>query len=179
MFADVVCEPVQVNAVKALGGEVRLIGESYTETQSYAWQAAADEGRSFIAPYDDPLTIAGQGTIGVEILKQLGTRTDDLDAIFIPIGGGGLIAGIAAYVKELKPSVKIIGVEPTGANCMAQSLQHGERVELTRVDPFADGVAVKSVGAVRPCGLRPLLRCLRTGMAYTMASDCADDSMQQ
>lgn len=140
---------VQVNAVKALGGEVRLIGESYTETQAYAWRAADEEQRSFVAPYDDPYTIAGQGTIGVEILKQLGARINSLDAIFVAIGGGGLIAGIAAYVKELKPGIKVIGVEPTGANCMAQSLKHGERVQLTRVDAFADGVAVKSVGAVR------------------------------
>jgi hypothetical protein len=128
---------------------VRLVGESYTETQAYAFQAAADEGRSFVAPYDDPLTIAGQGTIGAEILKQLGSQVDKLDAIFVAIGGGGLIAGIAAYVRALKPSIKIIGVEPSGANCMAQSLAAGRRVQLSRVDAFADGVAVKSVGAVR------------------------------
>ena len=128
---------------------MRLVGESYTETQAYAFQTAADENRAFVAPYDDPLTIAGQGTIGVEILKQLGTNMANLDAIFVAIGGGGLIAGIASYVKALKPEVKVIGVEPTGANCMAQSLAHGERVTLSRVDAFADGVAVKSVGAVR------------------------------
>ena len=135
---------------------MRLIGESYTETQAYAFQAAADENRSFVAPYDDPLTIAGQGTIGAEILKQLGSEVDKLDAIFVAIGGGGLIAGIAAYVRALKPSIKIIGVEPTGANCMAQSLAAGRRVQLSRVDAFADGVAVKSVGAVR---------CLRSTFA--------------
>jgi threonine dehydratase len=140
---------VQVAAVKALGGMVRLVGDSYTETQSYAWQAAVEEKRAFIAPYDDPLTIAGQGTIGVEILKQLGSNIDELEAVFVPVGGGGLLAGIAAYIKALKPSVKLIGVEPTGANCMAQSLARGQRVQLSRVDPFADGVAVKSVGAVR------------------------------
>jgi threonine dehydratase len=140
---------VQVSAVRALGGIVRLVGESYTETQSYAWKASVDEGRAFIAPYDDPLTIAGQGTIGIELMKQLGSRIDNVHAIFVPIGGGGLFAGIAAYVKALRPSVKVIGVEPSGANCMAQSLKHGQRVQLSKVDAFADGVAVKSVGAVR------------------------------
>lgn len=149
----------QVEAVRARGGNVRLIGESYTETQAHAFQAAVEEGRTFVAPYDDPLTIAGQGTIGQEVLRQLGTTIDQLDAIFVAIGGGGLIAGIAAYVKTLRPDVKIIGVEPTGANCMAQSLAHGRRVQLSRVDAFADGVAVKSVGAVRFCCLTPGLQC--------------------
>jgi threonine dehydratase len=107
-----------------------------------------DEERAFIAPYDDPLTIAGQGTIGMELMKQLGSRIDNTHAIFVPIGGGGLIGGIAAYVKALRPSVKVIGVEPVGANCMAQSLKHGQRVQLSKVDAFADGVAVKTVGAV-------------------------------
>jgi threonine dehydratase len=138
-----------VDAVKALGGEARLVGDSYTETQAHAWAAAEKEQRSFIAPYDDPLTIAGQGTIGAEILKQLGQDVENLHAIFVPIGGGGLIAGVATYVKALRPEVKMIGVEPTGANCMAQSLQAGRRVTLSKVDAFADGVAVKSVGAVR------------------------------
>eukprot|EP00892_Ulva_mutabilis_P012128 jgi/Ulvmu1/9288/UM050_0037.1 len=148
---SVICMPIntptiKVSAVKALGGEVRLVGESYTETQAYAWEVAEQDGRTFIAPYDDPYTIAGQGTIGAEVLKQLGHSVEDLDAVFVPIGGGGLIAGIAVYIKALKPNVKIIGVEPTGANCMAQSLQAGRRVTLSRVDAFADGVAVKSVG---------------------------------
>lgn len=84
---------VQVDAVRARGGEVRLVGESYTETQAYAQAASEAENRAFIAPYDDPLTIAGQGTIGAEILKQLGTKVDDLRYIFVAIGGGGLIAG--------------------------------------------------------------------------------------
>jgi threonine dehydratase len=141
---------MQVDAVRALGGEVRLVGDSYTETQSYAWQAAEEERRSFIAPYDDPLTIAGQGTVGTEILKQLGSRVEDLHAVFVPIGGGGLIAGIAAYIKALRPDVSIIGVEPSGANCMALSLREGRRVTLSKVDAFADGVAVKSVGMVLP-----------------------------
>jgi threonine dehydratase len=147
---------------------VRLIGESYTETQAHAYACAAEENRTFIAPYDDPLTIAGQGTIGVEILKQLGSGIERLDAIFVAIGGGGLIAGIAAYVKALKPDVKIIGAEPTGANCMAQSLRRGQRVTLSRVDAFADGVAVKSVGAARvlPAALPAALIALGDGNVY-------------
>lgn len=143
---------------------MRLIGESYTETQAYAWQAAEEEQRSFIAPYDDPLTIAGQGTAGAEILKQLGQNVQDLHAIFVPIGGGGLIAGIAAYVKALRPDISIIGVEPVGANCMALSLREGRRVTLSKVDAFADGVAVKSVGLVLLPLLLSLLYALGLGL---------------
>lgn len=146
----VICMPVttpaiKVAAVQALGGTVELVGESYQECQARAIQRSADEGRVFIAPYDDPYTIAGQGTIAAEILRQC--DMNKLDAIFVAIGGGGLVAGVAAYVKALKPSIKIIGVEPAGANAMAQSLAIGERVVLSRVDSFADGVAVKYVGA--------------------------------
>jgi threonine dehydratase len=97
-----------------------------------------------VAPYDDPYTIAGQGTIGDEILRQIG-NPDDLEAIFVAIGGGGLIAGIGAYVRALAPHVKLIGVEPAGANAMAMSLAKGARVTLSKVDGFADGVAVKQV----------------------------------
>lgn len=145
-----ICMPVstpdiKVSNVRRLGGEVELVGESYQETQAHAVQRSIKEGIAFIPPYDDPYTIAGQGTIGDEILRQIGDQ-DALDAIFVPIGGGGLIAGIAAFVKAIKPNVQIIGVEPTGANAMAQSLQLGERITLSRVDAFADGVAVKQVG---------------------------------
>jgi threonine dehydratase len=146
----VICMPtttpdIKVAAVRALGGNVELAGDSYQETQAHAQARSANEGRVFIAPYDDPYTIAGQGTIAAEILRQC--NMDTLDAIFVAIGGGGLVAGIAAYVKALKPEIKVIGVEPTGANAMAQSLALGERVVLSRVDAFADGVAVKQVGA--------------------------------
>ncbi|GAB4821594.1 hypothetical protein N2152v2_008640 [Parachlorella kessleri] len=147
---SVICMPestpdIKVSAVRALGGTVELVGESYNEAQAHAQARAAAEGRVFIAPYDDPYTIAGQGTIGNEVLRQC--KMDELDAIFVAVGGGGLVAGIAAYIKALKPHVKIIGVEPTGANAMAQSLAAGRRVTLTKVDAFADGVAVKYVGA--------------------------------
>jgi threonine dehydratase len=146
----VICMPVttpaiKVAAVQALGGTVELFGESYQECQARAIQRSADEGRVFIAPYDDPYTIAGQGTIAAEILRQC--DMNKLDAIFVAIGGGGLVAGVAAYVKALKPSIKIIGVEPVGANAMTQSLALGERVVLSLRDSFADGVAVKYVGA--------------------------------
>lgn len=124
---------------------MELVGESYQETQEYAQAKSARDGRVFIAPYDDPYTIAGQGTIAAEILRQL--NMDEIDAVLVAVGGGGMIAGIAAYIKSLKPDIKVIGVEPSGANAMAQSLALGERVQLSRVDAFADGVAVKMVGA--------------------------------
>lgn len=146
----IICMPIttpeiKVAAVKALGGTVELVGESYQETQVYAQEKSRKDGMVFIAPYDDPYTIAGQGTVGAEILRQC--DLNNLEAVFVPVGGGGLIAGIAAYIKAVCPSIKIIGVEPVGANAMAQSLAQGERVTLSRVDTFADGVAVKQVGA--------------------------------
>ncbi|PNH07340.1 Threonine dehydratase biosynthetic, chloroplastic [Tetrabaena socialis] len=146
----IICMPVntpeiKVANVRKLGGQVVLVGESYQEAQAAAVARAAEEGLAFIPPYDDPFTIAGQGTIGDEILRQA-SDPDKIDAIFVPIGGGGLIAGIAAYTKALNPNIQIIGVEPTGANAMAISLARGARVTLSRVDAFADGVAVKQVG---------------------------------
>ena len=165
---------IKLAAVRRLGGVVDLAGESYSETQAHAIARAAAEGLAFVPPYDDPYTIAGQGTIGAEILRQLpvisgagvgggasvsasmdgGASGDEeaatpgaLDAVFIAIGGGGLAAGVAAYIKALRPEVAVYGVEPAGANAMAQSLAVGRRVTLTRVDGFADGVAVKTVGA--------------------------------
>ncbi|GFR47671.1 hypothetical protein Agub_g9415 [Astrephomene gubernaculifera] len=146
----IICMPVntpeiKVANVRKLGGQVVLVGESYQEAQAAAVARAAAEGLTFIPPYDDPYTIAGQGTIGDEILRQV-SDPDKLDAIFVPVGGGGLIAGIAAFTKALKPDIKVIGVEPSGANAMAISLARGQRVALSRVDAFADGVAVKQVG---------------------------------
>jgi len=146
----IICMPVntpeiKVNNVRKLGGIVELVGESYQEAQAYAVQRSVKDGLTFIPPYDDPYTIAGQGSIGDEILRQI-SEPDQLDAVFVPVGGGGLIAGIAAFLKALKPDIKIIGVEPTGANAMTISLARGERVVLSKVDAFADGVAVKQVG---------------------------------
>jgi len=134
---------IKVDAVRRLGATVVLQGDNYDGAFEYASQIEATQGLTFVHPYDDPDVIAGQGTIGMEILKQHG---GDLDAIFVPVGGGGLIAGIAAFVKEMRPDVKVIGVEPEDADAMAQSLRAGERVKLSTVGSLADGVAVRQVG---------------------------------
>jgi len=134
---------VKVNAVKARGGEVLLNGDTYDDAYSYARQLEVEKGLTFIHPFDDPYVIAGQGTIGMEILRQY---QQPIHAIFVAIGGGGLISGIAAYIKELRPDIKIIGVEPVDADAMSQSLKAGHRVRLSHVGLFADGVAVKEVG---------------------------------
>ncbi|CAK8571495.1 unnamed protein product [Lathyrus sativus] len=134
---------IKWKSVERLGATVVLIGDSYDEAQAYAKKRAIEEGRTFIPPFDHPDVIIGQGTVGMEILRQM---KGPIHAIFVPVGGGGLIAGIAAYVKRINPEVKIIGVEPTDANAMALSLHHGHRVILDQVGGFADGVAVKEVG---------------------------------
>lgn len=130
-------------SVERLGATVVLIGDTYDEAQAYAKKRAQEEGRTFIPPFDHPDVIIGQGTVGMEIVRQM---KGPIEAIFVPVGGGGLIAGIAAYVKRVNPDVKIIGVEPFDANAMALSLHHGQRVMLDQVGGFADGVAVKVVG---------------------------------
>ncbi|KAJ4885910.1 hypothetical protein Rs2_25658 [Raphanus sativus] len=134
---------IKWQSVENLGATVVLVGDSYDEAQTFAKQRAEEEGLTFIPPFDHPDVIAGQGTVGMEITRQ---AKGPLHAIFVPIGGGGLIAGIASYVKRVCPEVKIIGVEPADANTMALSLHHGERVILDQVGGFADGVAVKVVG---------------------------------
>ena len=134
---------VKVRAVRTLGGEVVLHGETYDECSAEARQRCADEGLTYIHPFDDPEVIAGQGTIGLEIMRQ---SPEPPNAIYVAVGGGGLIAGIAAYVKQLWPSTEIVGVEPLDADAMTQSLEQGERVELAQVGLFADGVAVRRVG---------------------------------
>jgi threonine dehydratase len=134
---------VKVKAVAARGAEVRLHGDSYDDACAEATRLAADAGLSFIHPFDDPDVIAGQGTIALEILRQCSTPPD---AIYVAVGGGGLIGGIAAYVKALWPLVEIIGVEPVDADAMTRSLAAGERVRLEQVGLFADGVAVRQVG---------------------------------
>ncbi|WP_293004887.1 threonine ammonia-lyase, biosynthetic [Nitrosomonas sp.] len=134
---------IKVHAVMALGATVTLKGDSYNDAYEHAVQLAKEEQATFVHPYDDPDVIAGQGTIGMEILRQ---HTGTIHAIFVPIGGGGLIAGIAAYVKRLYPKIKIIGVEPVDADAMYRSLQSGRRVKLAQVGLFADGVAVRHVG---------------------------------
>ncbi|MGD2182942.1 threonine ammonia-lyase, biosynthetic [Lusitaniella coriacea] len=134
---------VKVNAVKARGGEVILHGDTYDDACTYARQLETDKGLTFIHPFDDPHVIAGQGTIGMEILRQY---QQPIHAIFVAIGGGGLIAGIGAYVKRIRPEIKIIGVEPVDADAMYRSLKAGKRVRLPQVGLFADGVAVREVG---------------------------------
>ncbi|MGE0188045.1 MAG: threonine ammonia-lyase, biosynthetic [Steroidobacteraceae bacterium] len=135
---------IKVEAVKDLGGEAVLQGEDFDQAYEYAMQLARERSLTFIHPFDDPDVIAGQGTVGMEILRQ--HAGDDINAIFVAVGGGGLIAGIAAYVKELFPRIRIIGVEPEDADAMHQSLAARKRVTLDRVGIFADGVAVRRVG---------------------------------
>jgi len=134
---------IKIDAVKRFGGEVVLHGISYSEAAERAGEIQIKNGMTIVHPFDDLLVIAGQGTIGDELLRQNPGR---LDAIFIPIGGGGLAAGIAAYVKELRPEIKIIGVEPLDSDAMARSIQLGEISSLESPGIFADGVAVKMVG---------------------------------
>jgi threonine dehydratase len=134
---------IKVNAVAARGAQVVLHGDSYDEAYAHALELKRSRGLVFVHPYDDPDVIAGQGTIGMEILRQ---HARPIDAIFVPVGGGGLIAGIAAYVKRVRPAIKVIGVEPADADAMTRSLKAGRRVRLEQVGLFADGVAVKEVG---------------------------------
>jgi threonine dehydratase len=135
---------IKVRAVADLGGEIVLRGDDYDHAYEYATELARERGLVFVHPFDDPDVIAGQGTIAMEILRQ--RHGDGIDAIFVPIGGGGLVAGIAAYAKSLYPRIKIIGVEPEDAAGMYESLRAGKRVTLNRVGMFADGVAVRRVG---------------------------------
>src|SRR3954470_19204628 len=134
---------IKVTAVRDLGGEVVLHGDGYDAAYDHAQSIVRERNLAFVHPFDDPDVIAGQGTIAVEILRQ---SRGDLDAIFVPVGGGGLIAGIAVYAKYLNPKIRIIGVEPLDAAAMHDSMAAKKRVTLERVGIFADGVAVKKVG---------------------------------
>ena len=134
---------IKVDAVRRMGAEVVLSGDSYADAKAHCDGLVTETGMTFIHPFDDPLVIAGQGTIGAEILRR---SQDRLSAVFVPVGGGGLIAGIAGYLKMLRPDVKVIGVEPFEADAMFQSLAAGRRVRLDHVGIFADGVAVREVG---------------------------------
>jgi threonine dehydratase len=134
---------IKVDAVRSFGGKVVLHGDNYDAAYAHAREIANQRKLTFVHPYDDPEVIAGQGTIGMEIIKQ---HTGALDAVFVPVGGGGLISGIAVYIKQLRPEVKIIGVEPEDADAMERSLKAGKRVLLDHVGIFADGVAVRQVG---------------------------------
>ncbi|MBR1986567.1 MAG: threonine ammonia-lyase [Mogibacterium sp.] len=144
---SIICMPdgapiSKVEATKALGAEVRLVKGTYDDAYTYACKLRDETGATFIHPFDDPDVIAGQGTIGLEILDQL----PDVDAIVVPVGGGGLISGVAYAVKKLKPNVKIYGVQAKEAASMADSLKYDEQVTLSTVSTFADGIAVKHPG---------------------------------
>jgi threonine dehydratase len=134
---------IKIQAVASRGAKVVLHGDSYSDAYQHALELEQQNGMIFVHPYDDPDVIAGQGTIAMEILRQ---HPQTIHAIFAPIGGGGLISGVAAYVKELRPDIKIIGVQPVDSDAMHQSLKSKRRVTLEHVGLFSDGVAVKQVG---------------------------------
>ena len=134
---------IKIAAVEARGAKVVLHGDSYSDAYARALMLQKSSGATFVHPYDDPAVIAGQGTVGMEILQQC---QGPIDAIFVAVGGGGLISGIAAYVKRVRPEIRIIGVEPIDSDAMTRSLAAGRRVTLAHVGLFADGVAVRQVG---------------------------------
>ena len=134
---------IKVDSVKAMGAEVVLQGDNYDEACSHAYKVADESKKVFIHPYDDVEVITGQGTIGKELLEQF---KGDIDAVFVPVGGGGLIAGVSTWIKQFSPNTKIIGVEPEDASTLYSALEAGERVVLPQVGIFADGVAVKQIG---------------------------------
>lgn len=133
---------IKVNRTKSYGAEVVLYGNVYDEACNYALQLAEEQGLTFIHPFDDEVVATGQGTIAMEIVKELPT----VDIILVPIGGGGLAAGVSTLAKQLNPNIKVIGVEPAGANCMQESVKAGKVVSLSAVETIADGTAVKTPG---------------------------------
>jgi len=136
---------IKVSAVKSYGASVVLHGDSYSDTYEELEAQIKAHGYVYVPPYDDEDVIAGQGTVAMEILRQ---RPGRLDAVYVPVGGGGFAAGVAVYVKAVRPEVKVFGVEPVDSDCMARSLAAGKRVELSEVGLFADGVAVKKPGKI-------------------------------
>jgi len=134
---------LKVDAVKALGGTVILHGESYSDAHAHALELEQQHGLTFVHPFDDPDVIAGQGTIAMEILRQ---HPDPIEAVFVAIGGGGLISGVAAYIKAVRPEIKVIGVQMNDSDAMIRSVKAGKRVSLAEVGLFSDGTAVKQVG---------------------------------
>jgi threonine dehydratase len=134
---------IKINAVRARGAEVLLFGDSYSDAYAHALEVEKSEGLTFVHPYDDPDVIAGQGTIAMEVLQD---HPEPIEAIFCCVGGGGLLAGVAAYIKALRPEIRVIGVEAQDAEAMTESLKSGQRIMLEQVGLFADGAAVKQVG---------------------------------
>ena len=137
---------IKIDAVRSRGGEVVLHGDSFDEAYAHAVELEKAEKLTFVHPFDDPEVIAGQGTVAMEILRQHSRHNGPITAVFCAIGGGGLAAGVAAYIKRLRPDIKVIGVEAKDADAMTQSLAKGHRVRLEQVGLFADGAAVKFVG---------------------------------
>ncbi len=134
---------IKVRACRARGAEVVLFGDSFSDAEAHAYALQRELGLTFVHPYDDPDVIAGQGTVGLELLSQVKAEAY---TVFVPVGGGGLIAGVAAFLKALKPGVRVVGVEPDDSDAMTRSVRAGERVRLETVGLFVDGVAVKMVG---------------------------------
>lgn len=158
---------IKVDAVKSYGAKAILIGDNYDEACAYATEYAAKQKLDFIHPYDDSDVIAGQGTVGLEIVRQ---HADFIDVIFVPVGGGGLIAGVGSIVKYLSPKTKIIGVEPADAACMTAAFEKQRRVTLSHVGIFADGVAVKQVGKET---FRVAKQCVDEMLTVTTDEICA------
>ena len=134
---------IKINAVKSLGGKVVFFGDNFDEAYNHAVSLAKKENYSFIHPYDDKEVISGQGTIGKEIIEQTDSK---IEAVFVPVGGGGLLAGVGAYIKSENPDIKVIGVEPDDAACLDLAIKNNKRLSLKEVGLFADGVAVKQIG---------------------------------
>ena len=134
---------IKVDAVRARGAKVILHGDTYDEAATHAQQMVAEKGMTYVHPYDDPDVIAGQGTVGMEILLQ---HPDALHAVFVPVGGGGLCAGVAAYIKYVRPHIKVYVVESEDAACLAAAMEKNKRVRLPHVGLFADGTAVAEIG---------------------------------
>jgi threonine dehydratase len=158
---------IKVRAVAGFGGEIVLHGDGYDEAAAHAAELQEHDGLTYVHPYDDPDIIVGQGTIGMEIVRQ---HPEDIHAVFVCVGGGGLLAGISAYIKSVRPNIRVIGVEPEDAASMGAALTAGERVTLPDVGLFADGVAVKRVGAET---FRVCQRHVDTMMTVTTDETCA------
>ncbi|MCQ2392772.1 MAG: threonine ammonia-lyase, biosynthetic [Kiritimatiellae bacterium] len=154
---------IKISSVESYGAKTVLVGDSYSDAASEASRILKENGCAFIPPYDDPDVIAGQGTVAKEILDQ---HPSKLDAVFVPVGGGGFAAGVAVYIKAVRPEVKVYGVEPEDSNCMFQSIKAKRRIELKGVGLFADGVAVKKPGKLTFDLCRRFLDgviCVKTG----------------
>jgi threonine dehydratase len=167
---------IKVDSVRALGGKPVLFGDSYDDAYTRAQELVDEKGLTFIHPFDDPDVIAGQGTVGMEILRQY---PDRIDAVFVPVGGGGLIAGVAAFIKHVRPEIKIIGVEPEDAATLHDAKKAGRRVALKQVGLFTDGVAVRQIGKETFRVARELVDevvLVSTDEICAAIKDCFDDT---